>query len=301
MDKDKLAQRLMATFLEELHEHVGTLNRDLLTLEKDPSDDVRGELLTVLFRAAHSMKGAARAVNVELIEQACHCMEDLLSEIRDGQRNADAELFAVLFKTVDAIEEAGMRLREEQDLTGAPLHDLLPQLNQVVMSNSRNDATDSQGSVPLPREAKDATADSSTKIVHSTTPEPHVATMEVDNTEAENTEATLERAERESSPQLTMSVRVPAAKLDALLAQSGELLVARQRVQSRVEDVVPNPRNGRGLERGLAKNGTIVARTAAADWRIGRLFAERVLANRRTYFEIHKSRSKSVPRFRCAA
>ena len=35
MDKDPLIKRLMATFLEELEEHVAALNRDLLALEKE--------------------------------------------------------------------------------------------------------------------------------------------------------------------------------------------------------------------------------------------------------------------------
>ena len=33
MDRNELARRLMATFLDELDEHVATLNRDLLALE----------------------------------------------------------------------------------------------------------------------------------------------------------------------------------------------------------------------------------------------------------------------------
>ena len=45
MDKDQLIKRLMTTFLEELEEHVGALNRDLLALEKDPSGQERAEHL----------------------------------------------------------------------------------------------------------------------------------------------------------------------------------------------------------------------------------------------------------------
>src|SRR5947199_267336 len=62
----------MTTFLEELEEHVGALNRDLLALEKGPAGPERAERLTTLFRTAHSLKGAARAVNVTVIESACH-------------------------------------------------------------------------------------------------------------------------------------------------------------------------------------------------------------------------------------
>ena len=82
VDNDKLLQRLMGTFLGELEEQVQSLNRDLLALEQQPGDPEL-ELLTRLFRTAHSLKGAARAVGVEPIETACHQLEELLGKVRD--------------------------------------------------------------------------------------------------------------------------------------------------------------------------------------------------------------------------
>src|SRR5262245_16151085 len=83
MDKQELAQLLMATFVGELDERVQALNRDLLALEGRPAANERADLLKALFRSAHSLKGAARAVNVELIETACHQMEEILAAVRD--------------------------------------------------------------------------------------------------------------------------------------------------------------------------------------------------------------------------
>src|SRR5437763_8050039 len=132
MDKGKLIQRLMATFLEELEEHVRTLNQELLALEKGPPAEERARRLKGLFRAAHSLKGAARSVNVQLIEGACHRLEEILAAARDGVLTLTPEHFALLFATADGIEEAGMRLREQQDLSEAPLADLLPRLEAAA-------------------------------------------------------------------------------------------------------------------------------------------------------------------------
>src|SRR5438046_2163015 len=107
MDKDKLIRRLMATFLEELEEHVGALNRDLLALEKEADPARRADLLQGLFRSAHSLKGAARSVNVDPIESACHLLEDILTAARDGTTALAPDGFSLLFATADAIEEAG--------------------------------------------------------------------------------------------------------------------------------------------------------------------------------------------------
>src|SRR5438105_1696996 len=116
MDKDQLIKKLMATFLEELKEHVRDMNADLLALEKAPEQAERAERLTTLFRTAHSLKGAARSVNVALLEEACHHLEDILASARDGAVSLDASVFSLLFDTADAIQEAGKRLRDQQDL-----------------------------------------------------------------------------------------------------------------------------------------------------------------------------------------
>jgi two-component system chemotaxis sensor kinase CheA len=58
------------------------------------------------------MKGAARAVDVEAIETACHGLEEILAGARDGTHPLDVESFRVLFATTDAIQDAGLRLKQ---------------------------------------------------------------------------------------------------------------------------------------------------------------------------------------------
>src|SRR5262245_21545362 len=131
MNQEALIKQLMATFIEELDEHVRDLNRLLLEHEKNGSvgDDER---LRALFRAAHSLKGAARSVNLDLIEHACHQLEDILAAARDRRQERDAHLLELLFSAADALEEAGMRLREAHDLEGSNLESLLPRLEDAA-------------------------------------------------------------------------------------------------------------------------------------------------------------------------
>ncbi|MBV8128207.1 MAG: Hpt domain-containing protein [Planctomycetaceae bacterium] len=107
MDKAKLITRLMNTFLDELQEHVRVLNRESLALEKNPAEAERARRLQELLRTAHSLKGAARSVDISLIEDACHGLEDLLAGVRDNRVAFDSELFSLLFATADSLEEAG--------------------------------------------------------------------------------------------------------------------------------------------------------------------------------------------------
>src|SRR5687767_490834 len=128
MDKEKLIQRLMTTFLEELEEHLRALERDLLALDKDSGGEQRTELLKTLFRTAHSLKGAARSVNIRPIEAACHELEEILSALRDGLRPLTPDLLQLLFTTTDALKEAGGRLRAKESISGTHIEMIVPQL-----------------------------------------------------------------------------------------------------------------------------------------------------------------------------
>ncbi|QDV81714.1 hybrid sensor histidine kinase/response regulator [Planctomycetes bacterium TBK1r] len=140
MNRDQLVQQLMATFLDELHVHVSSLGRDLLALENNLSADERAEAWTSIFRAAHSLKGASAVVHVDPIHVACHRLEDIFEHYRDSGQTLSQETTSILLKVVDAIEEIGMRIRAEQGIEGAPLTDMLPQLERLADQVTGKDA-----------------------------------------------------------------------------------------------------------------------------------------------------------------
>ena len=208
MDRAKLHERLMTTFLGELAEHVRAVNEELLALEKQPDGPDCAERFRTLFRAAHSLKGAARSVGVSLIEEVCHRLEDMLGAARDGRLVLDRDRFALLFAVADAIEEAGMRLREQQELADSPLASLLPRLEGAAAATQTGDAaarapSENAPVSPVRKRGSDIAA-----------PPREPAALP-------------ERPHRAAG-----FVRVPAEKLDALLTGNGELLVARRRVEA---------------------------------------------------------------------
>ncbi|MEO2090366.1 MAG: Hpt domain-containing protein, partial [Gemmataceae bacterium] len=73
---------LFELFREEVRSHAATLTRGLLDLEADPTNPARIE---PLMRAAHSIKGACRIVNVNAGVRLAHVMEDALVTAQHGR------------------------------------------------------------------------------------------------------------------------------------------------------------------------------------------------------------------------
>src|SRR5262245_51217038 len=98
----------MATFVGELDDHVRALDRDLLALDQ-ARDRPDPERITTLFRTLHSLKGAARAVNLETVATAAHRLEERIAKLRDGAA-LTGEQIELLFAAADALRDASRRL-----------------------------------------------------------------------------------------------------------------------------------------------------------------------------------------------
>ena len=76
---EQFLRELRETFKVEAREHLQAIGSGLLELEKAPADAERLPLIEVIFRAAHSLKGAARAVNFTEVESTCQSLEELFA------------------------------------------------------------------------------------------------------------------------------------------------------------------------------------------------------------------------------
>ncbi|MGB9841948.1 MAG: chemotaxis protein CheW [Candidatus Bathyarchaeales archaeon] len=86
-------------FIEEAREHIDTLTRSLLSLEKDPQNM---ELVNMLFRAAHTLKGCSGMMGYKDIQELTHAMEDVFDDLRKG-RKPTSNLITVLLECADAL------------------------------------------------------------------------------------------------------------------------------------------------------------------------------------------------------
>src|SRR4249919_2338020 len=96
--------RLLALFATEVEEKCAAMDRNLLQLEQQPE---RLELIAPLMRAAHSIKGAARAVQNETAVALAHALEDRLSAAQRSPPPIDEALVDLALRAVDRLRALG--------------------------------------------------------------------------------------------------------------------------------------------------------------------------------------------------
>jgi two-component system chemotaxis sensor kinase CheA len=101
---DDLQRELLKTFQVEAQEHLQKLNESLLQLERQPDEATRQALLQEVFRTAHSLKGAARAVSLTNVENLAHIMENVLQQARDSRLELKPQMCDALYDALDAIQ-----------------------------------------------------------------------------------------------------------------------------------------------------------------------------------------------------
>ena len=94
---------LLATFRAEVEERVASLQAGLLALETHPSPR---QLVTGLFRDAHTVKGSARMLGLAGVLQVAHRCEDVLGALRDGRFGVRRDIIDVLLASCDGITSA---------------------------------------------------------------------------------------------------------------------------------------------------------------------------------------------------
>lgn len=210
--KDVLLERLLAMFRIEAEAHLKDISSGLLALEGKPVDTPAFDIIENMLRCAHSLKGAARAVNLAQVEEACRSLENVFSALKDKSLAVSSSLIDRLLRTVDALGtlvsgEGSMAERQKPLLTT-----ITRQLDETLKSpikEGRTGSSLSQAASPLsllPPDESSATRADVSAYLRTSTPSHASAT-----------------------------IRVPTVKLEKVLRQVEELLLpcltARQRAK----------------------------------------------------------------------
>src|SRR5579863_2342556 len=102
-------EMLLQSFREETEECLQQMEQLLLALETNPGDR---ELVSSLFRVAHTIKGNASLLEFDALSRFLHDVEDLLDLCRNNGVVLSHEVISVLLQTVDAQRQIAKRAVE---------------------------------------------------------------------------------------------------------------------------------------------------------------------------------------------
>lgn len=249
MDREKeFRKRLLATFKAEAIEHVVTMGACLGELERMPPIEVQMETVETVFREAHSLKGAARAVNIPEVESVCQALEGIFAQWKVRRINQSRELFDTLYLAVDTVRAAVSSME-----TGG--HGVPPnQLSSLVAELERL----SSGGLPVasfeakydPRAAEEpGPVDIASSVlppdlklpVQAEAPRPHRGAQLKDSLE---------------------TVRIPVERLGSLLAEAEEMLPLKSEASIQAAQAAELLSMAEGLRSELAG----AARFGAPSW-----------------------------------
>ncbi|MFN8597033.1 MAG: hybrid sensor histidine kinase/response regulator [Anaerolineae bacterium] len=251
---DDIMRQLRATFKIEAAEHIQAMNRVLLALEENPDSDDRQPLLEEIFREAHSLKGAAGAADFGEVEKTAHKLESVFGVLKSGKIKLTRDLCDVLYEGIDAaglIVDAALEERPH-GLDLPDLHTRLAAAEQGQAIPRRKpttpEATTSQvpavtvetPTVELPTapaavEAPVVKAETKVEVKPEAKPE---AKAEAKPEAKPDAKAKSGKGDgRKSGSVIEDTIRVATNKIDSLMTQAGELLVAGLKIDQRLTDV----------------------------------------------------------------
>jgi two-component system chemotaxis sensor kinase CheA len=205
--QDELLKKLLATFRLEADGHLQNMVAGLLSLEKTPVAQ-QSALVEVIFRAAHSLKGAARAVNLTHVEAVCRSLENVFSATKDRRLVISSDLIDLLLQATDVLECLVNMNDAEAGGLKLPVATLTRQLDEALISPAHE--------FPVPKLPR------------------QIAPIPSDNLPAESGANMTPGA---APTRVSATVRVSAEKLDMVMRQVEELLLPRLTVGHRVEEI----------------------------------------------------------------
>jgi len=150
------SEEIVRDFLVESNENLDTLDRELVNLEKDPSNR---DTLSSIFRTIHTIKGTCGFLGFGKLESVAHAGENLLSLLRDGAIGLTPDRTTALLSLVDAVRQmlgSIEAIGNEGERNDAELIETLNRLQKEPKPTETSEAEAPERTPGDPRESKPA-------------------------------------------------------------------------------------------------------------------------------------------------
>ncbi|MGQ9872439.1 response regulator [Leptodesmis sp.] len=145
-------QRIMGYFIEEAKDHLNTIEQGLLNLQNTIEDP---EMVSEVFRAAHSVKGGAAMLGLSSIHRVSHRLEDFFKLLKENPIRVDQKLETLFLKAFDSLQELLGQLQGPFGLTEESANTILSEVEPTFEKLEQHLAqlTSESGGISLPTTA----------------------------------------------------------------------------------------------------------------------------------------------------
>ena len=228
---------LMSDFIVESREHLVNIESQVLTLEREPSDN---EALNAVFRGFHTIKGLAGFLELWEVQKLAHEVETVLDRARNSQWTINPAGIDVILASADYLRRwlAHMEAVLHHEASQAPARDEAL-LGRIARLSSEPGEPDSPGLAVLAAAVSPRDVEPDELPLPPSAPAAKAAGDKTGELVASPAAAAAPPAGRR---QETMSVKVDTAKLDHLVDMAGEMVIAESLVRHDQElSAIKNP------------------------------------------------------------
>lgn len=234
-------------FLVESYENLDQLDRDLVSLEDNPSDS---QILGSIFRTVHTIKGTCGFLGFTQLEAVTHAGENLLSALREGELTINPAITSGLLALGDATRQILASVEASGDEGDGDYSELVSRLTALRAGEMVSQVTENS---PAENSLADEEAPSGSRIGDILVDEGRVTPQDVELAVTEQSlgderpigailmehgvagsdavgEALQSQAELRGGAVSEGSIRVDVGLLDGLMNLVGELVLARNQI-----------------------------------------------------------------------
>ncbi len=242
-------ESLLHDFIVEGLEYIDEIEVNILNLEKSPENK---DYINAIFRPFHSIKGVASFLNLDLIRELAHTLENLLDKARNGELMVTPPVIDVVLEGADALKslisilksrmEGGSSAGEEADVD---VPDLMQKVRKVQEGGNQIPLTRTRKLGEILVEDGVISSDDLSEGIQIKGNEPGRKLGEVLIGEGKATPRQVSQALRKQTEQAgdMSSIRVDTRKLDDLIDMVGELVINQTMVQEDIKRLLDIDRN----------------------------------------------------------
>jgi len=220
-------RELITDFLIESNENLARLDQEMVELEQRPKD---GALLASIFRTIHTIKGTCGFLGFSMLEKITHRGENILSQVRNEERDLTPQLVSLVLEMVDAVK---LELRSIEDTCKESGNEYAALIEKLEYACNNKTAEPAPAPPPIcaalpkpPEEPAEPAAPVEEYIAAAAVAPAPAAAPETEGTTSKSSVA-------------DSTIRVDVVLLDKLMNLVGELVLARNQIlqfSSNVED-----------------------------------------------------------------